>query len=84
MVSRVMTGLYMAVFVVVCLLASPVILFKFGVDWVREWIEARWPDSRRALVISFWIGLLAPVLLNVVLVVLLLFAVARLRIKSPT
>lgn len=64
-------GLSVAVFAVVCLFASPLILFKFGVDWVRERIESRWPDSERAREISSWIGLLAPVLFVVVLAVTL-------------
>jgi len=82
LVSHFVPGLQVAVFVVVCLVASPVILFKFGVDWLRERIEARWPDSYRAQAVSFWIGLLAPAILCIVLIVVLVFAAARLRARQ--
>lgn len=77
LLTRVATGLYMAAFAVFCLAASPIILFHFGVSAVRDRIEARWPDSDRARAVSFWLGLLAPVVLLVVLAVALGFAIAH-------
>ena len=44
---------------------------KFPIDALREWIERRWPDSERARAVSFWIGLLAPFVLILVLLVAL-------------
>jgi hypothetical protein len=69
----------MAAFAVVCVTCSPIILFHLGVSAVRDRIEERWPDSERARAVSFWLGLLAPVVLLVVLVVALGFAIAHVR-----
>jgi hypothetical protein len=79
LLTRVATGIHMAVFAVFCLVASPVVLFHFGVSAVRDWIESRWPDSERARAVSFWLGLLAPIVLLAVLAVALGFAIARVR-----
>jgi hypothetical protein len=79
LVSHVVLGVEIAVFALVCLVASPMILFKFTFDQLRDRIEARWPDSYRAQVVSFWIGLLAPVILFIVLGALLAFAISRVR-----
>jgi hypothetical protein len=74
----------MTAFALFCLSASPVILFHFGVWSVREWIEARWPDSEWARAVSFWLGLLAPFVLLLVLAVVLAFAVAHVRALKHT
>ncbi len=79
LLTRAVIGLYMAAFAVHCLVASPFILYMFGVSALRDRIEARWPDSDRAHAVSFWLGLLAPVVLLVVLTVVLGFAIVRAR-----
>ena len=79
LLTRVATGLYMVAFAVSCLVALPVILFHLGVSAVRDGIEARWPGSDRARAFSFWLGLLAPVALLVVLVVVIEFVIPRVR-----
>ena len=70
-------GISVIVFGLVCLTFSPVILFKFGVDLVRERIEAKWPNSERAKRISSWLGILAPVFLCVVMLALICVVLAR-------
>lgn len=80
---RAVTGLHMVAFGVFCLVASPVILFSFGVSAVRDGIESRWPGSERARAVSFWLELLAPFLLMTVLVVVLLYAIGRVRELQP-
>lgn len=74
-------GFRLAVFALTVLAASPIILFKFGVDWLKERVESRWPGNYRAQIVSFWIGLLAPVLLNIILLVVLWLAIAWLRAR---
>ncbi len=64
------TGVRMAYFALACLFGAPIILLDLGVSAVRERIETRWPKSRRARAISFWIGFLTP------FIVLLLLAIA--------
>ncbi|HEY1191366.1 MAG TPA: hypothetical protein VGE74_27275 [Gemmata sp.] len=46
---------------------------------MRDRIESRWPDSKRAMAVSFWLGLLAPVALLVVVAVVLGFTIAHVR-----
>ncbi len=82
--ARLVSRLQVAMFVVVGLVASPVILFKFGVDWLCDRIEARWPDSHRAQIVIFWFRLLAPLVLCIVLTVLLMSAIGRLRARHGT
>lgn len=77
--TRVTTGLHLAAFTVLCLAGAPIILFHFGVSAVRDRIEARWPESAGARAVSFWLGLLAPVVLLVVVTVVLGFAIAHVR-----
>ncbi len=79
LVSNTVLGVQVAAFALVCLAASPLILFKFGVDWVRERIECRWPDSYRARAVSYWFGVLAPFVLCVVLLAVLSVMVLRVR-----
>jgi hypothetical protein len=43
------------------------VLFRLGVDGVRDWIEARWPDSDRAKAIGYWFRVLAPLPLLVLM-----------------
>ena len=84
LLARVTTGLQVVAFAWLCLVTSPVILLSFGVAAVRHGIEARWPDSDRARAVSFWLGLLAPVVLLVVLAVALGFAIAHVRaLQTP-
>lgn len=59
-----------------CIVCWPLFVFQPGVDWVRGRIQKRWPDSYRAQAVSFWIGLLAPAILCVVLTILLSILVA--------
>ena len=75
--TRTASVLSMVAFGVHCLVALPVILFKFAVDFVRDWIERKWPDSERARAVSFWIGLLAPLAMLVALAIALGFAIAH-------
>ncbi len=70
-------ALEVAMFTLVCLAATPCLLFKFGVDRLRERIESRWPDSGPARAASCWIGLLAPVIF-LVLAVMVVFAACKL------
>lgn len=79
LLTRVATALHMTAFAVFCLAASPVILFHFGVSAMRDRIERRWPDSERARAVGYWLGLLAPVMLLVVIAVALGFAIAHVR-----
>jgi hypothetical protein len=79
LLAQVATGVHMAAFAVFCLVASPMILFHFSVSALRDGIEARWPDSKRARAVSFWLGLLAPIALLAVLAVALGFTIARVR-----
>jgi hypothetical protein len=79
LVTNTVLGVQIAAFALVCVMASPMILFKFGVDWVRDRIEARWPDSERARAVSFWIGLLAPLVFCVVMLVVLIVLASRVR-----
>lgn len=80
-VSRVVTGGMLAAFALVCVAASPVILFKFGVDAAGDAIERRWPDSARAAAARFWMRLLAPIAFVGVLLVGMALAVAWLKAK---
>jgi hypothetical protein len=75
-VSQVVFGLQVTAFGLACLAASPMLLFKAGVDWLRDSLEARWPDRQRAEAISFWIGMLPPVILCVILATLLASVIA--------
>lgn len=77
--ANVALGFQVFVFALVCVVCSPAILFKFGVDWVRDGIEARWPDSDRARAVSFWVGLLAPLVLSAVLLLLVVILAVRVR-----
>lgn len=79
LLTRVATGLHMAAFAAFCLATLPVFLFDFGLSAVRDRIEAQWPDSGRARAAGFWLGLLAPLALAVVLAVAAGFTVARIR-----
>ena len=76
---RVATAVHMAAFAVACLVCLPAILFNFGASAVCHWIETRWPDSDPARAFSFWLRLLAPLALTVVMAVILWFTVARMR-----
>ena len=40
--------------------ALPGLLLQWGIHWIQDRIEDRWPDSHRAQVVRLWIGLLAP------------------------
>jgi TRAP-type C4-dicarboxylate transport system permease small subunit len=71
-VTNVVLGVQVAAFAMVCIVCSPAILFKFGVDWVQERIETRWPGSEHARAVRFWIGLLAPALLCLVLLIVVI------------
>jgi hypothetical protein len=82
LVSRLAAGLHVAAFAVVCVAAAPAILFMAGVGLARESVEARWPDSRRARAASFWIGLLAPVVLCAGAAAVLWLAAARVRARQ--
>ena len=84
LVANTVLGFQVAAFAAVCLLGSPMILFKFGVDEVRRRIESRWPNSDRVRAISFWIGLLAPFVMCVVLAAALGIAVVRVRALQQT
>ena len=81
-ISMALTTLMMTVFVLWCLAASPLLLFKFGVDWLTERLESKWPDSYRARVIPFWTRLLAPLAFLVILSAVLLLAIFHLRAKA--
>src|SRR4051812_24911845 len=78
-VSKVVFGLRVTASALACLAASPMLLFKDGVDWLRDSLEARWPDSQRAEAVSFWIGILSPVILCVSLATLLALVIARME-----
>jgi hypothetical protein len=69
----------MVEFAVMCVIGSPIILFHLGIAAVRDWIEARWPGSARARAVSFWLGLLAPVALVIVLLIVTALAFVRVR-----
>ncbi|MDB5307739.1 MAG: hypothetical protein JWO38_1941 [Gemmataceae bacterium] len=84
LLTRMALGLHIAAFAVACVVASPLILFRFGVFAVRDWIEERWPDSERARSVSFWFGLLAPVAFLVVLAIVLGFVIAKVRELKQT
>ena len=71
LVPKVVIGFQAAGFALVCLFVSPMILFKFGVDCVRDRIETHWRDSDRARAASAWLGLLLPVILCIVVVLAL-------------
>jgi hypothetical protein len=75
--SNIAFGLHVAFFAVVCVGALPVLLFMFGVNWVRDQIDARWPDSDRARAVRFWIGCLAPPLLLLIMLVITVIAALR-------
>lgn len=81
--SNIALGLQVFVFALVCVICLPMILFhilfQFGVDWVCEGIEARWPDSDWARAASFWVRLLAPFVLNAVLLVVVVVLALRVR-----
>jgi uncharacterized metal-binding protein len=77
--ANVVFGFEIMVFAFMCIAGSPIILCKFGVDWLQDRIEARWPNSYRAQAFSFWLGLLAPVVVSIILVVGILFVVIWLR-----
>ncbi len=85
LVSRLATGLQMAGFALTILVALPLILLKFGVDFavdsLRDRIEARWPDSDRARAVSFALKLLTPVFVLILLWVLMHLALAQSRGK---
>jgi hypothetical protein len=66
---------YAAAFAVFLVIVLPEILFRFGLDWIRERIETRWPESDRAKRVSSWIGCLAPVVAWIGLVVVMLLAI---------
>lgn len=69
----------MAVFAVLCLAASPLLFFQWGIDWLGDRVVARWPGNARAEAVRFWLRLLAPIVLIAVLLVVLGFAIARVR-----
>lgn len=77
--TRVATGFQIAAFTVICLAMSPVILLNFGIFAVQDWIVTRWPNSERARAVRFWLGLLAPIVLSLVLILAIGFAIAHVR-----
>jgi len=79
LISNIAFGVYAVAFVTACLACTPFILFKFAVDWVGDRILATWPDSDRARAVRFWVRLLAPVAVNVVMLVILVIMVGRIR-----
>ncbi len=83
LISGSVTGVLLVAFGLFCLLAFPGILVQFGVAWVREKIEATWPDSDRARAWSFWIGLLTPSVVLVLLLIVLILGIRWLRSFKP-
>ena len=81
LVANALLGFRIAAFALLCFAALPVLLLKAAGDWASDRIECRWPDSRRALAVSFWIRLLTPVVLNIILLIALIWLIARLWTK---
>jgi len=81
LISNLVLGLRVAIFALSFLAASPFILFRFGVDWIRDRIESSWPGNDRAQMVSSWIRLLAPFVFCIILIVVLCFATAWLQAR---